>query len=803
MRSWVAIFATTLCAAALLVGVSTTVAPAPAAQAANAADWNPGNIIDDATFYDSNAMGSPEIQAFLERQLPRCSAGYTCLKDYRQPTLTIAADRYCNGYTGAANESASTIIDRVARSCGVSQKVLLVVLQKEQGLVTDSTPETWQFNAALGQGCPDTAPCDSATAGLFRQLYYGARQYKIYRLNPTSFGYQAGKWNNILLHPDAARNCGTQRVYIENQATAGLYIYTPYVPNAAALANLYGTGDNCSSYGNRNFWRLYTDWFGSTTLHNPVGRVELVESRPGEFRVVGWALDPDTSDPISVHVYVGGAGTPVSADLARPDVAAAYPGLGDKHGFDTRIPATAGGEMNVCVYGINSGQGATTLLGCVTRTSLAGSPVGSFEAATIEGSDIIVSGWAIDPDTADPTAVHVYVGSVGTALAADKNRTDLSTLYPAYGPNHGFSARLTAEPGPQNVCAYAINRGVGGNVELGCRQVVVPGEVDRGRVPLGNFESLQVSGRTAVASGWAIDPDTVAPIAVHLYIGSSGAAYVANRSRPDVAAAYPGYGDQHGFTESLSLPAGQSTVCAYAINTGRGGNVQLGCKSVTAVDISDLGRAPIGGLEAVTVSGSTATVTGWALDPDTAAPIAVHIYVGATGKAFVADKTRPDIERAYPGYGAAHGYTETVSLPTGTSSVCAYGINNTVGGNTLLGCKTVTVVASATPDAGRVPFGALEAITVGAGSVTAIGWAIDPDTSAPIAVHVYVDATGTASTANAGRPDVANAYPNSGPNHGFAVTVPASAGSHNVCVYAINDGAGGNVLLGCRSVSVG
>jgi hypothetical protein len=52
-------------------------------------------------------------------------------------------------------------------------------------------------------------------------------------------------------------------VFIENQATAGLYNYTPYTPNDAALNNMYGTGDACSSYGNRNFWRIYTDWFGN------------------------------------------------------------------------------------------------------------------------------------------------------------------------------------------------------------------------------------------------------------------------------------------------------------------------------------------------------------------------------------------------------------------------------------------------------------------------------------------------------------------------------------------------------------
>jgi hypothetical protein len=42
----------------------------------------------------------------------------------------------------------------------------------------------------------------------------------------------------------------------------------PYQPNQAALNNLYGIGDGCSAYGNRNFWRIFTGWFGSTYNRN-------------------------------------------------------------------------------------------------------------------------------------------------------------------------------------------------------------------------------------------------------------------------------------------------------------------------------------------------------------------------------------------------------------------------------------------------------------------------------------------------------------------------------------------------------
>jgi hypothetical protein len=690
-RRAAAIIAMWACALALLVAapvaLPATIAPVDSAAAANAADWNPGNIIDDAVFYDSNAMGSPEMQGFMEQQVKSCRSGYTCLKDYRQNTDNRPADKYCNGYTGAPNESASTIIDKVARSCGVSQKALLVLLQKEQGLVTSTAPSAWNYSAATGQGCPDTAPCDASTSGFFYQVYYGARQFEIYRLNPTSWGYQAGRYNNILYNPNG--NCGTQRVYIENQATAGLYIYTPYVPNQAALNNLYGTGDGCSAYGNRNFWRTFTDWFGSTSRVNPIGNVELVEARPGEFRVAGWAFDPDTTEPIAVHVYVGSVGTAVSAELERQDVAGAYPKAGSRHGFDATIKATGSGAVDICVYAINSGPGSTTVLGCWNRTAMSGSPVGNLEAVTASGGNVVVSGWALDPDTTDSLSVHLYVGDKGTAQTADMNRADIAAAYPAYGAKHGFSATLASPPGPQSVCAYAINVGAGSNVELGCKDVVISTASDKGRVPIGNIEAVSVNGAQATVSGWALDPDTSSPINVHIYVGSQGTAYIADEERADVGAAYPGLGTKHGFSKTVALPAGRSDVCVYAINDGAGGNVQLGCRTVTA-SAPDPGRVPIGNLEAVRVEGRTATVIGWALDPDTSEPIRVHLYVGNSGTALTADASRPDVAAAYPGLGDRHGFSQALTLPAGTSDVCAYAINNGAGGNVLVGCKKVT-----------------------------------------------------------------------------------------------------------------
>src|SRR5690606_18403746 len=114
--------------------------------------------------------------------------------------------------------------------------------------------------------------CDPAYKGFFYQVYYGAHRFKVYKANPDSFNYKAGRNNTILWHPNTS--CGTSTVYIQNVATALLYIYTPYRPNAAALNNLRGIGNSCSSYGNRNFWVFFNDWFGSPVSYYDATRVQ-------------------------------------------------------------------------------------------------------------------------------------------------------------------------------------------------------------------------------------------------------------------------------------------------------------------------------------------------------------------------------------------------------------------------------------------------------------------------------------------------------------------------------------------------
>ncbi|MCL2736352.1 MAG: FG-GAP-like repeat-containing protein [Propionibacteriaceae bacterium] len=237
----------------------------PSAQAAVPPTWDAGLIITDAMLTKSDSMSATQVQTFLAGQGKSCQPGEApCLKDYTQATRSIPADKYCQAYAGATNDSAAQIIAKVGKACGINPQVLVVMLQKEMGLVSTSQPSQWQYTIAMGYGCPDNSVCDTEYYGFQNQIYWAAHQFKVYAARPGSYTFQPQAWNVIPYNPSTS--CGSSRVYIQNQATASLYNYTPYQPNQAALENLYGQGDSCSAYGNRNFWTTLNSWFPSAPI---------------------------------------------------------------------------------------------------------------------------------------------------------------------------------------------------------------------------------------------------------------------------------------------------------------------------------------------------------------------------------------------------------------------------------------------------------------------------------------------------------------------------------------------------------
>ncbi|MFM6974041.1 MAG: hypothetical protein ACKOXM_02720 [Agromyces sp.] len=225
-----------------------------------AAKFSPGRILSDQQFYDDRALTEAGIQSFLDAIPCTPKDESPCLADFRTRLPAFAAETELPGHCAAIepqwNASAAQIIERVALACGVSPKLLLVLMQKEQSLLT--RPSAYGYERATGYGCPDSTGCEAKYFGFVNQVYRAAWQFRQYSLQPKRT-FQIGTVP-VAFHPDPA--CGNEPVVIENQATANLYNYTPYQPNAAALSDPAGEGDACSAWGNLNVWLLWNIWFG-------------------------------------------------------------------------------------------------------------------------------------------------------------------------------------------------------------------------------------------------------------------------------------------------------------------------------------------------------------------------------------------------------------------------------------------------------------------------------------------------------------------------------------------------------------
>jgi putative cell wall-binding protein len=395
---------------------------APAAPAAiDTSSFDPGFIVSDRNFWDGNAMTPGQIQDFLNSKVSACAAGYTCLRNLHGATPTIAATPMCGRYQGAADETAAMMIWKVAQACGVSPKTILVTMQKEQGLVTKSAPSQWALDHAMGANCPDTAACDPAYSGFFNQVFRGAFLLKRYTDPPgtgpgtewyTDFSarYAVGKVSQILYHPNSA--CGTKSVFVKNQATHSLYVYTPYTPNGAALANPHGTGDSCSSYGNRNFWVFWSSWFGSPTSDGaPYGAIASTDTATRQITVHGWAVDPNSFDPITVQLYVDGKLVQTElADEVDDSLVDSYAYYGTQHAYTFTFDDAPSGTHRYCVIGINKGAGGNAETDCADVDV----PYCTDSCPTVErlaGADRYSMGVLISQRAFPSTASIVYLAS--------------------------------------------------------------------------------------------------------------------------------------------------------------------------------------------------------------------------------------------------------------------------------------------------------------------------------------------------------------------------------------------------------
>jgi hypothetical protein len=414
---------------------------------------------------------------------------------------------------------------------------------------------------------------------------------------------------------------------------------------------------------------------------------------------------------------------------------------------------------------------------------------GSIDILEVDRRTVRVAGWAVDVDSPVSLRVQAWVGGAVVAeMRADRERADLAVAFPGLGTAHGFDMTFELPPGVHNVSiqAYPADAPID-RFDVGTRVVGIG-------VPFGSLDVVgQVPGGIRVA-GWVIDPDSDITPPVHIYVDDKFAVSAsADRHRPDVAAAFPRSGAAHGFDVVVPAPPGEHRICAYAIDTSDSGegnsslNRLLGCRTAA------VNTRAIGTLDVVEIAPGGIRVAGWALDPETAESLEIHVYVDRSlAGVTTADRPRLDIAELLPAWGNAHGFDVVVPAIPGQREVCVYAIDAGSGGagNPTLGCRTIGVRSA--------PFGRLEVVQREGDLARVRGWAIDPTTSDPIDVHVQVDGGIVGVTrAEIERLDVALGNAPYGGAHGFEIMVPVGPGRRQVCVHAIGTAPGNNTMFGC------
>jgi hypothetical protein len=783
----------------LLVATGLLTAPPAPAQAVTGNQFQAGYIISDQYFYDANAMTQAQIQAFLNSQIGTCSNSL-CL-NVLTTSVTARAARYspsgvliCKPYDvpgGSGVEAASTIIFKVQQACGISAKVLLVTLQKEQGLVTKKAPTLGTLERAMGYGCPDSAggACASDYYGFFNQMYSAAWQLRRYSTAPVWGSFQPG-WETIQYHPEPA--CGSSQVFIANNATAALYNYTPYQPNGPSLNNLGGTGDGCSTYGNRNFWVYYNNWFGNTTLPpgSPEGELSTVTADYTGVHLEGFGVDPDApTATVLVSVQFGPTWYAFRADQQGADLTPKYPGAGNMHKFTAAIPA-APGAYPMCIYLINAGGAGSTLsLGCsVATVPPPPTPRGAIETATASNGVITFSGWAVRPDTpTSPVPVAINAGAQWIGATANQPNSSAPTVVPGAGPNQGFSGSFTAPPGLSTFCLWAGPAGRAA-VAIACRSVVVPDA----QKAVAAIETATATSSAITMTGWVAWPNApTTPVNLAINIGSAWHAVVADQPSTTAQAAVPGTGPNHGFTFTLPAAPGVYPVCLWTTEPA-GGASMVGCRNISVASSAPTTQ---GVVETMAPAAGSVNVSGWAVwtdKPTTAVPLAVQI--DNSWFALIANQPSTTVQGSVPGVGANHGYAASYPLTPGAHQVCVWAVQS-AGGAKLIECRTIT------PTAGIPTLGEVTTVSGGIGGIHFDGWAAMPgNPAAPVSLAANVGGAWVPYVT--GRPNALapTRLTGAGPNQGFSGLFEAAPGTHSICIWS--GGATGAVNLGCRTVTV-
>jgi hypothetical protein len=213
-------------------------------------DFDPNFIISDAEILNSNAMSTDDIQQFLESR-----GSYLAAYNIINPG---------NGKT----ETTAQAIHEICQANNISPRFVLVLLQKEQGLIENPNPSQSSLDWACGYGCPDGGGCNVRWQGLWKQINSATLQFYDYMTNPFDYGYQKGNTYTFNNTCSGYSNPPSSIITPFNNATAALYNYTPHVFNGnynffilwqRYFARNYPDGSLLQMKGDKKIWLIQDD----------------------------------------------------------------------------------------------------------------------------------------------------------------------------------------------------------------------------------------------------------------------------------------------------------------------------------------------------------------------------------------------------------------------------------------------------------------------------------------------------------------------------------------------------------------
>ncbi|HCC22532.1 TPA: hypothetical protein DEP86_03975, partial [Candidatus Uhrbacteria bacterium] len=205
----------------LIVFLLITASLVPGQTPAVAAHFNPNYIISDSEMRDANAMSFGDIYSFLGQR-----------GSLNNQFDIDPADGLLKG--------TAQLVDDAAKRYSINPKYVLVLMQKESGVIESTAPTAkrleWATGYALCDGCYKSSDLAQKYKGFSKQIDAGAGWMDWYLTNATNFSY--------LKQPGITYALSGTQITPANLATAGLYSYTPHL------------------HGNQLFWNIWQRWFG-------------------------------------------------------------------------------------------------------------------------------------------------------------------------------------------------------------------------------------------------------------------------------------------------------------------------------------------------------------------------------------------------------------------------------------------------------------------------------------------------------------------------------------------------------------